>query len=425
MDENRLFGNWKKALLLSLQLEKTESETRKSLDELASLVESLGAQVTERIIQNRTQIHPAYYFGKGKLSFIKQALHQQQADAVVIDASLSPKQTRNLEQPLKRPVLDRTQMILEIFARNARSSEAKLQIELARSEYLLPRLAGLWKHLDRERGGIGVSRGGGEKQIEKDRQYLRRRISRLKDEIKRIERERQTQKKRRMHCLNVTLVGYTNAGKSTIMNRLTNSHVLVENKLFATLDSTTRLMEEDSRPKILLADTVGFIKNLPHELIAAFRSTLGTIQDADLLLHIIDATSDYEDHIETTQEVLEQMGANCIPVIEVFNKIDRLSDQEVQILRKLNPHAVFASALNDGVEEIHAKIGDFFEKRMETVTIHLDYCHSRNLSEIYHYSRVDRIDYQEEGILMTLTSLPGNLNHLRQHIRPSAQEGMT
>ena len=424
MDENRLFGSWKKALLLTLQLEQTGSETRKSLDELASLVESLGAQVTERIIQNRTQIHPAYYFGKGKLSFIKQALHQQQADAVVIDASLSPKQTRNLEQTLKRPVLDRTQMILEIFARNARSSEAKLQIELARSEYLLPRLAGLWKHLDRERGGIGVSRGGGEKQIEKDRQYLRRRISRLKDEIKRIERERQTQKKRRMHCLNVTLVGYTNAGKSTIMNRLTNSHVLVENKLFATLDSTTRLMEEDSRPKILLADTVGFIKNLPHELIAAFRSTLGTIQDADLLLHIIDATSDYEDHIETTQEVLEQMGADCIPVIDVFNKIDRLSDQEVQILRKLNPHAVFASALNDGVEEIRARIGGFFEKRMETVTIHLDYRHSRNLSEIYHYSRVDRIDYQEEGILMTLTSLPGNLNHLRQHIRPSAQEGM-
>ncbi len=180
MDENRLFGNWKKALLLSLQLEQTGSETRKSLDELASLVESFGAQITERIIQNRTQIHPAYYFGKGKLSFIKQALHQQQADVVVIDASLSPKQTRNLEQTLKRPVLDRTQMILEIFARNARSSEAKLQIELARSEYLLPRLAGLWKHLDRERGGIGVSRGGGEKQIEKDRQYLRRRISRLK-----------------------------------------------------------------------------------------------------------------------------------------------------------------------------------------------------------------------------------------------------
>ena len=247
----------------------------------------------------------------------------------------------------------------------------------------------------------------------------------MKGEIKRIERERQTQKKRRMHCLNVTLVGYTNAGKSTIMNRLTNSHVLVENKLFATLDSTTRLMEEDSRPKILLADTVGFIKNLPHELIAAFRSTLGTIQDADLLLHIIDTTSDYEDHIETTQEVLEQMGADCIPVIEVFNKIDRLSDQEVQIFRKLNPHAVFASALNDGVEEIRSKIGGFFEKRMETVTIHLDYSHSRNLSEIYHYSRVDRIDYQEEGILMTLTSLPGNLNHLRQHIRPSVQEGMT
>ncbi|MEC8223094.1 MAG: GTPase HflX, partial [SAR324 cluster bacterium] len=240
MDENRLFGVWENALLLSLQLEQTSQEAHQSLEELASLVVSLGARVADRIIQNRPQIHPAYFFGTGKLSQIKEVLHQKCADAVIVDASLTPKQTRNLEQKWKRPVLDRTQVILEIFARNARTREAKLQIELAQAEFLMPRLAGLWKHLDRERGGIGVSRGGGEKQIENDRQYLRRRISKLRDEIKRIEKERNTQKKRRVQCLNVSLVGYTNAGKSTVMNRLTDSHVLVENRLFATLDSTTR-----------------------------------------------------------------------------------------------------------------------------------------------------------------------------------------
>ena len=424
MDENRFFDHWGNALLLSLQLEQTSHEITQSLEELASLVESLGARVADRIIQNRSQIHPAYYFGTGKLSQIKEVILQKDADAVIVDASLSPKQTRNLEQKFNRPVLDRTQVILEIFARNARTRESKLQIELAQAEFLLPRLAGLWKHLDRERGGSGVSRGGGEKQIENDRQYLRRRISRLREEIKRIERERDTQKKRRVQCLNVSLVGYTNAGKSTVMNRLTDSDVLVENRLFATLDSTTRLMEEDFRPKILLSDTVGFIKNLPHELVAAFRSTLGTIGDADLLLQVIDSSSDFEDHIDTTNQVLKQMEADCIPVIKVFNKIDRVPFAQLQIMRKLNPEAVFISALNEGIQELRASIGSFFERRMETMTIRLDYQHSQNISDIYQYSRVDSIDYQEEGILMTLTSLPGNLSRLRHHLTPSVQEVM-
>ncbi len=425
MVENRLFGKWEKALLLSLQVDKTSEETVQSLEELASLVFSLGGKVVDRIIQNRRQVNPGYYFGKGKLSEIKETLHQSQADAVVVDASLSPIQTRNLEKKMKRLVLDRTQVILDIFAHNARTREAKLQIELAQSEYLLPRLVGLWQHLDRERGGIGVTRGGGEKQIEKDRQYLRKRISRLKEELKRLQRERDTQKKRRTHCLNVSLVGYTNAGKSTIMNAMTDSHLLVEDKLFATLDSTTRLLEEDSRPKILLSDTVGFIKHLPHELIAAFRSTLGTILDADLLLHVIDTGVDFEDHIQTTSEVLEQMGADCIPLIEVFNKVDRISRAQLQILKKLNPDAVFVSALNGGVEALKQKIVEFFDKRMETVTICLDYENSRNLSDIYDWSRVDNIDYREEGIMMTLTTLPGNLNRIRHRLAPELEEVTT
>ncbi|MDG1488293.1 MAG: GTPase HflX, partial [SAR324 cluster bacterium] len=260
MDENRLFNNWQRALIVSLQLpHKSNAEVQSSLEEMASLTYSLGGEVAGKIVQARSQIHPAYFFGKGKLDEIKLTLKNEAVDAMLVDNQLSPKQTQNLEKILECEVLDRTQVILEIFAKNARTREAKLQIGLAQAEYLLPRLVGLWKHLDRERGGIGASRGTGEKQIEKDRQFLRQRITRFKAQLERVDKERNTQKQRRSNCLQVSLIGYTNAGKSTIMNALTNSGLLVEDRLFATLDPTTRLLEEDTRPKVLLSDTVGFI----------------------------------------------------------------------------------------------------------------------------------------------------------------------
>lgn len=423
MEENRLFDGWERALLLSLQLpEHTAEEIRQSLTELQLLVESLECEVADQIIQSRPQIHPALFFGKGKMGLIKEAMRRLQADAVIVDRTLSPKQVQNLERELKCPVLDRTQVILEIFARNAKSRAAKLQIRLAQSEYLFPRLVGLWKHLDRERGGIGVSRGTGEKQIEKDRQYLRRRIMNLRDDLKRLERERETQKKRRSHCLSVSLVGYTNAGKSTIMNALTDSQLIAEDRLFATLDSTTRLLEEGSRPKILLSDTVGFIRNLPTELVAAFRSTLETVRDADLLLHVVDASGDFEAHIQTTLEVLEELDAHCIPLMQVFNKVDQLAPVELALLRHRFPSAVFVSALNGGVEELQDRIRKFFEQRMETITVQLDYRQSQQLSEIYEWSRVDEIDYEEEGIRLRLTTLPGYLNRLRNRLAPHFRE---
>lgn len=423
MEENRLFDGWERALLLSLQLpEHTAEEIQQSLTELQLLVESLECEVADQIIQSRPQIHPALFFGKGKMGLIKEAMRRLQADAVIVDRTLSPKQVQNLERELKCPVLDRTQVILEIFARNAKSRAAKLQIRLAQSEYLFPRLVGLWKHLDRERGGIGVSRGTGEKQIEKDRQYLRRRIMNLRDDLKRLERERETQKKRRSHCLSVSLVGYTNAGKSTIMNALTDSQLIAEDRLFATLDSTTRLLEEGSRPKILLSDTVGFIRNLPTELVAAFRSTLETVRDADLLLHVVDASGDFEAHIQTTLEVLEELDAHCIPLMQVFNKVDQLAPVELALLRHRFPNAVFVSALNGGVEELQDRIRKFFEQRMETITVQLDYRQSQQLSEIYEWSRVDEIDYEEEGIRLRLTTLPGYLNRLRNRLAPHFRE---
>ncbi|SUZ73342.1 uncharacterized protein METZ01_LOCUS26196 [marine metagenome] len=427
MDENRLFNNWQRALIVSLQLpHKSNAEVQSSLEEMSSLTYSLGGEVAGKIVQARSQIHPAYFFGKGKLDEIKLTLKNEAVDALLVDNQLSPKQTQNLEKILECEVLDRTQVILEIFAKNARTREAKLQIGLAQAEYLLPRLVGLWKHLDRERGGIGASRGTGEKQIEKDRQFLRQRITRFKAQLERVDKERNTQKQRRSNCLQVSLIGYTNAGKSTIMNALTNSGLLVEDRLFATLDSTTRLLEEDTRPKVLLSDTVGFISNLPHEVVAAFRSTLSTVKDADLLLEIVDASDNIDEHLQTTADVLEDLDSLSIPIIKVFNKIDRISPTRLLMLEKMYPEAVFVSVKNSAenghdnssslVDIIRKKILHFFDERMKTVTIRLDYLHSQQLANIYEWSRVDNIDYQEGGIMMTLTTIPGNLERLRHHL---------
>ena len=421
MHETLLFRNSPNVLLLSLQLpEHDRTEVNNSLSELGALAYSLGVQVCAELVQQRPSIHPAYYFGKGKLGQIKDLIHRHEISFLITDGQLSPKQAQNLERSLHRPVLDRTQLILEIFGRNARTREAKLQIELAQSEYLLPRLLGMWKHLDRERGGIGVSRGTGEKQIEKDRQILRRRIANLKEDLQRVERERTTQKKRRNACLQVSLVGYTNAGKSTIMNELTHSDLLVEDRLFATLESTTRLLEEESRPRVLLSDTVGFIRNLPHELVASFHSTLETIRDADLLLHVVDAGAEPKEHIETTLAVLDEIQVVGVPKLLVFNKADQLSPIEQVLLRRKYPEAVLVSALTGEVEELKEAIHQFFERRMQTVCVRIEYQNSSHLAEIYEWSRVNRIDYREEGIFLELTSIPGNLEHLRHHL-PNAR----
>ena len=433
MDENRLFNSWKRALIVSLQLHDIpNSMLQSSIDEMTSLTYSLGGIVTGRIVQNRSQINPAYFFGKGKIEEIKTTIKNNGVDALLVDNQLSPKQIQNLENFLECQVLDRTQLILEIFAKNARTREAKLQIWLAQSEYLLPRLVGLWKHLDRERGGISASRGTGEKQIEKDRQFLRNRISHLRQQLKRVEKERNVQKKRRTNCLRVSLIGYTNAGKSTIMNALTNSELLVKDHLFATLDSTTRLLQEDSRPKVLLSDTVGFINNLPHELVAAFRSTLSTIKEADLLLQIIDASNNIDEQLETSKKVLNDLDARTIPILKVFNKIDLISPKKQIVLENLFPDAIFVSALqykitdqknsNNLVANLREKIIVFFEARMKTLKIRLDYKHSQKLANIYELSRVDKIEFLEEGILMTLTTIPCNFKRLRHHLGTEVAE---
>ena len=411
-----------RVLLIAVQLpSQSEHETLHSMDELASLASTAGYRILARIIQIRPQIHPATYVGKGKISQIKETIHCSHVDLIIIDGPLTAKQGKNLEAATKCLVWDRTQLILEIFAQNAKTHEAKRQIELAQLQYNLPRLVGLWVHLDRERGGIGASRGMGEKQIETDRRVIRTRIAHLKEELKHVANERKIQKKRRRNCLQVSLIGYTNAGKSTIMNALTESELLVKDKLFATLESTTRILDEKNRPKILLSDTVGFIKNLPHELVASFRSTLEIIRDADLLLHVVDVNViDYAEHIHTALQVLDDLQANCIPQLLVFNKIDRVeSATRLPILKKKYPEALFVSAINGSMVELREGIVRFFEKKMETVEVFLDYQSSHNLAHIYEWSRVDAIDYKDDGIHLTLTSSSGNLDRLRHQLGPA------
>ena len=298
----------------------------RSLEELERLADTAGARVLGLMTLRRGRIHPATFIGKGKLEELKAQAESVDAEMVIFDDDLSPAQVRNLEKALGCKVVDRSELILDIFARRARTREARLQVELAQLEYTLPRLTGLWKHLERQAGGIGT-RGPGETQLETDRRIVRERISRLKKELEAVERERETQRRRRRRQFRAAIVGYTNAGKSTLFNTLTRAQVLVEDRLFATLDATTRQMVSPERQVALVTDTVGFIRKLPHHLVASFHSTLVEAIEADLLLHVVDAADpQFRHQILAVEEVLEKILEGPRPTLLVFNKIDLIGD---------------------------------------------------------------------------------------------------
>jgi GTP-binding protein HflX len=291
------------------------------LDELAFLAETAGAIPVKRFIQKIDTINPATYIGTGKLREIAEFTASGDTDIAIFDDDLSPSQLRNIEKQLGCRVLDRTNLILDIFAGRARTSYARTQVELAQYQYLLPRLAGLWTHLERQRGGIGL-RGPGETEIETDRRIVREKIARLKEQLKKIDVQMAMQRKNRGRMIRVALVGYTNAGKSTLMNLLSKSEVFAENKLFATLDTTVRKVVIGNLP-FLLSDTVGFIRKLPHHLVESFKSTLDEVRESDLLLHIVDISHrGFEDQVKVVNETLRDIGSAGKPVITVFNKID-------------------------------------------------------------------------------------------------------
>lgn len=339
-------------------------ETDEHLDELELLTETAGAEVVEKIFQNRSSISVTTFIGKGKAEYLQQRCEDLDVQTVIFDDDLTPVQQRNLERALNRKVLDRTALILDIFAMHARSNAAKTQVELAQLQYMLPRLTRMWTHLSKQFGGIGT-KGPGETQIETDRRIVRDRIAHLKAKLDRIDRQRATQRKGRKDITRVSLVGYTNVGKSTLLNMLTGSDVLVEDMLFATLDSTVRAVEVEGR-ELLLSDTVGFIRKLPTRLIASFKSTLDEVVESDIILHVVDVSHPYfKDQIEVVRETLKDLHAHEKPTIMVFNKIDRVDNAGAMTgLKSEYPYSVFISAARGmNIGELKAAILLMAEER--------------------------------------------------------------
>lgn len=294
------------------------------LDELAFLTETAGAEPLKRFVQRLDTPNPRTFVGSGKIGEIASFVNEHSVDIAIFDDELSPSQLRNIEKELGCRILDRTNLILDIFARRARTSHARTQVELAQYQYLLPRLTGMWTHLERQRGGIGL-RGPGETEIETDRRIVRDRISLLKEQLKKIDTQMSTQRKNRGKLVRVALVGYTNVGKSTIMNLLSKSDVFAENKLFATLDTTVRKIVIGNLP-FLLSDTVGFIRKLPHDLVESFKSTLDEVRESDLLIHVVDISHPgFEDQMRVVEETLRELSSTDKPAIVIFNKIDAFS----------------------------------------------------------------------------------------------------
>ncbi len=440
------------AILVAVRLPDMDAaQSDASLEELTRLVTTLGYDVVERIVQSRTHLAPAAVLGEGKLQqlakltggsgrtrpilpqtrskdqpddteddFDDDADVGQDADAdfdddapardrqpeialVAVDLDISPSQLRNLERATGVPVLDRTGIIIEIFHRHAQSREAKLQVEIARLAYEAPRLRESPKSKERQAG-----RGAGEAALELDRRKIRDRIAELRRELTAIQREQDVRRRHRRGARRVALVGYTNAGKSSLMRALTSSEVYVEDKLFATLDTTVRALQPEAKPRILISDTVGFIKKLPHDLVASFKSTLDEAHEASLLLHIVDAAdASFREQLEVTQSVLREIGADQVPHRLVMNKVDRLSPEALAELQAELPDAWFISAKNpDDVKSVRARIIDFFESRYAEAELCVPYSAQRLVSEMHDQGRVVSERYEDDGVKVTFRGDP-------------------
>jgi GTP-binding protein HflX len=330
--------------------DQTEEMITEYLDELQFLALTAGAKTVKRFIQKMDHPNRRTFVGKGKMEEIGEYIQtHEDITAVIFDDDLSGKQTNVLEEELKVKIIDRSSLILDIFARRAQTAQAKTQVELAQMQYLLPRLRGLWTHLERQRGGIGM-RGPGEKEIETDRRIVRDKIARLKKQLEKIDQQNETQRKTRGDLIRVALVGYTNVGKSTIMNLLTKSEVFAEDKLFATLDTTVRKVAFDRTP-FLLSDTVGFIRKLPHHLVESFKSTLDEVRESDILLHVVDlAHPQHEDHIRTVNETLKELKAIEKPTLMVFNKVDLYRERNYDLYLEDNVKEEIETGLKQRLE---------------------------------------------------------------------------
>ncbi|WP_405319880.1 GTPase HflX [Frisingicoccus sp.] len=379
-------------------------DTVQSLDELCELAETAGAQTVGRLIQNREAPHPGTYLGKGKIEELKQLIWEEDATGIICDDELTPPQLANLEDLLYTKVMDRRLIILDIFAQRASTREGKIQVELAQLRYRSTRLTGLGRSLSRLGGGIGT-RGPGEKKLEVDRRLIRDRISQLKQELDAVKRHRDVARQQRSKnpVPVVAIVGYTNAGKSTLLNQLTGANVLEEDKLFATLDPTTRNLKLASGQEVLLTDTVGFIRKLPHHLIQAFRSTLEEAKYADMILHVVDASNPQMDvHMHVVYETLNQLEVGDKPIITVFNKIDRLEAGEEMILKDFRAEKTLniSAKQMQGLEELKDAMEEIFRKSKVLIERVFDYRRAGDIAVIRKYGQLLEEEYRAEGIFV-------------------------
>lgn len=378
-------------------------DTAKSVEELSELVRTAGAVTVGSVIQNREKIHPGTYIGRGKIEEVKKLIDELSATGIVCDDELSPAQLKNLEDELDIKVMDRTLVILDIFAKHATTSEGKIQVELAQLKYRMSRLAGLGSSLSRLGGGIGT-RGPGEKKIEMDRRLIRDRIGQLNKELSDVKAHREVlrQQRGRNPVTIVSIVGYTNAGKSTLLNSLTGAGILAEDMLFATLDPTTRSMELSSGESVLLTDTVGFIRKLPHNLIDAFRSTLEEAKFADIIVHVVDASSEEMDtHMHIVYETLSELGVTDKPVITLFNKIDMADGGAVLKDLKADKTLQICAKSGKGLDEFKACIEQMLRERKIFIEKTYDYSDAGKIQIIRKYGQLMSEEYTGEGIRVT------------------------
>ncbi len=393
-----------KAVLASLvPPEMNDQQVKSRIDELKMLCQTAGVEVINSFQQKRSQPDSSYFIGRGKLEEIKEEIDREEVDVVIFNEEITPLQSRNLENYLETRVLDRTALILDIFATRARSREGKLQVEMAQLQYLLPRLTGYGEALSRLGGGIGT-RGPGETKLEIDRRRIRKRITELSHSLEEVKKHRSLHRKQRKKddFFTVSLVGYTNAGKSTLLNALSGEQVFTENKLFATLDTTVRKVPLENENEVLLSDTVGFIQEMPEQLMKAFKATLEEINEAGLILHVVDLSHpEFEEQIKTVENVLNELTGKEQQVLMVFNKMDKLAGEEVNLdrLKREFPGSTFISAVNgSGLEELKRKISRFLHHRHQRVRFSIPYDQMDFLDRLYRNGRVIEVKYENNNI---------------------------
>ena len=385
--------------LSSPKLDKRDNADEDTLEELADLVETAGGAVVASVLQNRLSPEPRSFIGEGKVAEIRELVQNEEATMVIFDNDLSPSQQRSLTEDLKVQVLDRSALILDIFAQRARTKEGRLQVELAQYQYLLPRLTGMWTHLERQAGTSGKgpigSKGPGETQLETDRRHIHRKIDKLKEELEEVRRVRGTQRQRRMknEIPVVAIVGYTNAGKSTLLNALTDAGIPANNRLFDTLDTTSRLLAVSDTLDVVISDTVGFIRKLPHQLVDAFKATLEELEYADMLLHVIDISNpEWQEQAAIVDELIRELGAEQTPCLRVYNKSDLFWGD-------IRPHGEdtvnISAKTGEGLDELLRAIDKQLDKGTRRLTLHIPYDKAGLLDVLYKDARVESVAYGE------------------------------